>query len=168
MNKKEVKKASWYREPKNAPSATVALTFIENIKKKKGGLTPQLLVIESQPKKSPLHNCFEWDDSKAAREYRIVQAQEIIRFLYVEVESDDDDKPSFIRAIISPKCVERPSNTSWMLVEEVLKSPDLTNAYAQQILNRLIEAKNTIKNFKNARITKKFSKVIKEIDAVRL
>ncbi len=167
MAKKKVKKASWHRKPKNAPSATEALAFIEGIKEKKGGLTPQLLVIESQPKKSPLHNCFEWDNTKAAKEYRIIQAQKIIRFLYIEVEPDDDES-SYVRAIVSPKDIEQPSNTSWMPIQEVIKNADYSNAYARQILNRLIEAKRTIKNFKNARITKKFAKVVKEIDAVKI
>ena len=81
----------WKRAPKGAPDATVAGIYLASIKRKRRGLTPRVLVIESSKKESPLHSCFEWDNTKAAAEYRIVQAREILRFLIIAVEDQEVD-----------------------------------------------------------------------------
>ena len=39
-----------------------------------GIITPDLILEEARPKKSPLHRFFCWDNSKAADEYRRIQA----------------------------------------------------------------------------------------------
>lgn len=47
----------------------------------KGTVTPESVVgyAENLPKGNPLHDYFEWNNNKAAREYRIVQARELLR-----------------------------------------------------------------------------------------
>lgn len=51
------------------------------------GLTKENLVEVSRPKNAPLHNEFEWNDSKAAEEWRKEQAGYIIRHLTIETET---------------------------------------------------------------------------------
>ncbi len=41
-------------------------------------LTASGVLAEAENKSSPFHELFEWDDSKAAHEYRLIQAQIII------------------------------------------------------------------------------------------
>jgi len=162
MSKKE-SYCRWTRKPKNAPDANVANKFIERIKEKRGGITPQLLMIESKRKKSPLHNCFEWDDSKAAEEFRIVQAREILRFLVVEIESDDEqEEPRTVRAYIAPSSVGKEENTSYLTIEDVCKDDELSAAYLRQLHRELRIISNKIRNFDE------FSDVVKAIDAVVL
>ena len=43
-----------------------------------GILLPENVVEEARRKSSPLHSRFEWDDDKAAHEYRIWQARQLI------------------------------------------------------------------------------------------
>lgn len=43
-----------------------------------GTLTPEQVVAEASAPDSPLHGYFEWDDSEAARRYRLVQARGLI------------------------------------------------------------------------------------------
>ena len=43
-----------------------------------GILRPVEVVKAAKPKKSPLHDCFEWDDEKAGHEYRLNQARHLI------------------------------------------------------------------------------------------
>jgi len=67
---------------------------IKKIMEKYGNVTPTLLVNEAQDKKHPLHKCFEWDDSEAARRYRLGQATQMIlaqRFV-VELKEKEQDK----------------------------------------------------------------------------
>lgn len=53
-----------------------------------GKLTPALVVADAQSKKSPLHECFEWDDSVAARKHRENQARTLIRSVKVILRTD--------------------------------------------------------------------------------
>lgn len=43
-----------------------------------GRLTPDEVLKRARPKDSPLHDIFEWNDSEAARKYRLNQARELI------------------------------------------------------------------------------------------
>ena len=48
-----------------------------------GRLTPANLVDEARPEDSPMHKAFEWDDHKAAENYRRQQATQMIRAIVV-------------------------------------------------------------------------------------
>ena len=43
-----------------------------------GRLTPANLVDEARPEESPMHKAFEWDDAKAAENYRRQQATQMM------------------------------------------------------------------------------------------
>jgi len=58
------------------------LTRIED---SEGRLTPDAVVKAAQSPKSPLHRFFEWDNTEAARKYRIEQARELIREVRIEM-----------------------------------------------------------------------------------
>lgn len=47
-------------------------------KKHRGKLEPETVVNVARPKDSPIHGCFEWRDSKAAEEWRLHQARNLI------------------------------------------------------------------------------------------
>lgn len=52
--------------------------------------TPEDVLRKAEDPESELHKCFEWNDSKAAEKYRLVQAREILRsIVYVEVSRED-------------------------------------------------------------------------------
>lgn len=74
---------------------------LERLAEKNGGrLTPDAVVESAKSKKSPLHGYFDWDDSTAARSYRIIQARELIRSIRVEVrtpEMQTKTVPFFVR-----------------------------------------------------------------------
>lgn len=59
-------------------------------KKSKGLLIPEKVVEEAKPEDSPLHSQFNWDDTEAARQYRIYQAKNLIRTVvrYAEINGD--------------------------------------------------------------------------------
>ena len=55
----------------------------------KGSFSAEELVDASEAEDAPLHDMFEWNDTIAARKYRIEQAKKIIRSIVVVM----DDKP---------------------------------------------------------------------------
>jgi len=62
---------------------------LEKIAKLNGGrVTPDAVLADAQNAKSPLHDQFEWDDTVAARQYRLQQARELIRSVKVEITTN--------------------------------------------------------------------------------
>ena len=57
-----------------------ALAEITRLSKaNKGKVTPALVVLAARPDESPLHQYFEWDDTKAGEKYREMQARTLLR-----------------------------------------------------------------------------------------
>lgn len=53
-----------------------------------GRLTAEAVVADARKKTSPIHDVFEWDDSKAAHSYRVGQARQLIASVEVEFVRD--------------------------------------------------------------------------------
>ena len=70
---------SGYRTSVKAEDAGLIMKKLES----EGRLTPQDLVEEARPIDSPIHKGFEWDDAKAAENYRRHQASIMIRAIVV-------------------------------------------------------------------------------------
>jgi hypothetical protein len=60
-----------------------AARIFDEIRQEHGVLTPELVLEEAKDPKSPLHPHFEWDDTVAARKYRVSQAKRLITTLVV-------------------------------------------------------------------------------------
>ena len=67
-----------------------AVKELQRIRDKYGSLTPEKIVHESRSKKAVLHNYFEWDDDKAAFNWRLQQARTMINNIEVTVISDGE------------------------------------------------------------------------------
>ncbi len=67
-----------------------------------GFLLPRHVVSDAKEKESPLHNCFEWDNSTAAAAYREDQARYILRSVVV-VMNEGDPNEKIVRAFVSIK-----------------------------------------------------------------
>lgn len=75
-----------------------------------GRLTADHVVAEAQPRSSPLHDAFEWDDRKAGRQWRREQASHMIRSIEVIHTPGSQERP--IRAFVSVVRGEDRSYTS--------------------------------------------------------
>lgn len=53
-----------------------------------GRITPDAVLLDAKSPKSPLHDQFDWDDSTAAKSWRLSQARELIRSIRVEITTD--------------------------------------------------------------------------------
>src|SRR5262245_36521457 len=63
---------------------------LSRIEDKRGRLTPEAVVAyaKSHPQ-SALNSWFTWDDRRAAQAYRLDQARELIRSVYVTIQTED-------------------------------------------------------------------------------
>ena len=79
---------------------------------KYGNLKPQVVVDEARDEGSPIHDRFEWDDTKAGEEFRLGQARKLIRVvvtmgpkgkttpMFVHV-TDADEGPMYVKTTIA-------------------------------------------------------------------
>lgn len=125
------------------------LEALKAIAKKDGGkLRPQAVVEAARPEDSPLHGAFCWDDTEAARLYRLDQAQRLIRRYTVEVESDGDtvEVPVFIN--LSSDREGGKDDNPYRLTEEVMKCEDLLAVAERDALEQLKGIRNRYQNIK--------------------
>lgn len=66
-----------------------------------GSLTPEIVLGESQNKKSLFHGYFTWDDSIAAHEHRLHQARNLISSIQVIEDENSQPVQAFINITVS-------------------------------------------------------------------
>ncbi len=64
-----------------------------------GKLTPPAIVEAAKPAKAPLHPCFEWDNSKAGKQWREHQARNLVRAVVTVVEGGEP-APAFVHVTV--------------------------------------------------------------------
>lgn len=52
-------------------------------------ITPKAILDFAKDEKSELHKCFDWDNDSAAEKYRMIQAGNVIRMLYIVPKNVD-------------------------------------------------------------------------------
>jgi hypothetical protein len=95
-----------------------------------GGLTAERLVEANEPEDAPLHDEFEWNDEKAAGEWRKQQARHIINSLVIVSEKQDAEP---VRAFIS---IERAS-PNYESLDVIIHSEDKYAALLAMALKEL-------------------------------
>ena len=88
-------------------------------------LTPTIVVTVAADPAHPLHERFVWDDSEAARRYRLVQASGLIRSVSVVVERQDDKPPVRVRAFVA----DRDTSPAPVTDDDTEDADDLTGNY---------------------------------------
>lgn len=86
-----------------------AQSALQAIYDEAGALTPALVVAAASDPKHELHGRFEWDDTEAARRFRLAQAGQIIRTVSVRVDRGEDAKPIQVRAWVANRDAAIPS-----------------------------------------------------------
>jgi hypothetical protein len=72
-------------QPGAPRDAEIVAKRLEKLRKK-NRLTPEHVLEDAANPLSPLHPYFEWDDSAAAKEYRLIQARQLIRSVVVSFD----------------------------------------------------------------------------------
>lgn len=119
---------------KYAMDAQAAGEELERIRSKYNSITPEIVVEESRSVDAVLHNCFEWNDAKAAEAYRARQAQALICNIVVENVEDVGVEDS-IRAFVHVQKDYKP-------IETVVRVKD----YRQEMLNNALKELKAFKD----------------------
>ena len=77
-----------YRTPKGL-KADDAAKALEDVRGACGVLTAENVVNAARAKDNPLHKAFEWNDGKAAEQYRLQQANSLIRCVVIIEEKQE-------------------------------------------------------------------------------
>ena len=92
-----------------------------------GLIQPERVIEVASDETSPLHRHFEWDDSEAAYEYRLVQARKLIRSVTI---IRVDSPPRYVNVTI--KRVEGGYRRGYVQTEKAVVDPDL---YEQVVMD---------------------------------
>lgn len=96
---------------------------------------PEMIVAAAQDSNSELHKCFEWDDTEAARKYRIIQAGNLVRNLVI-VESKEKSEPQQIRVMYTSQ------DGGYKQTKLILQNPDEYETLKARAMAELIAIKN--------------------------
>jgi hypothetical protein len=148
---------------KTKPNETASLEeILGKIAQKHGGtLTPEQVLKAAAPKSSPLHQHFQWDDTEAARQYRLMQAGQLIRrvrITYAPSEGREFRVRAFVN--VTPEAVEDESPRGHYVPFETAR---LIPNYREQLL---ANARRDAETFKQKYATlEEVLPIIQAIDA---
>lgn len=114
---------------------------------KNGQIKPEDVVEVARDENSPIHNNFEWDDTKAAQEHRLWQARQLITYKF-KVEGNKEQQFYNVKVVVNDVPVQ-----GYFTKEKILSNKDM-------YLHLLREAVSEIKYWE-----KKY-KEIKELEGV--
>ena len=131
---KPKKTYSWGDGYKPNMDANIVGSVVEEIEAEYGSVTKEILLEKSRPEDSATHSLFEWDDSKAAENYRLDCSRRIIGNLrVVYTKSDDEQVP--IKAFVNVS--EFTDKARYRNVEVVLLEEDARENYLKRIRKEL-------------------------------
>ena len=90
----------------------------------------------ARPKNSPIHKYFDWDDTRAAEKYRLIQARKVITCVVVEVQGEK------VRKYQTSVYVDGYKSKQFVEVKRAMSTPDIW----EQIL---VQAMRDAKCFQN-------------------
>lgn len=94
--------------------------------KNQGVLLPADVVKAAEVKTSPLHSCFEWDNSKAAQAHRLWQARQLISVTVEFLPNQKEATPKFVSLKF-----DRPLGGGYRTMVDVLSDTDLRSSLLQ-------------------------------------
>ena len=102
---------------------------------RKGKITPQIVLANARNKKSVLHKYFDWDDTIAAKKYRLWQARQLISVSVEVIPHTNKEMRSFFNVKD-----ESTGKSIYVTSDLALKVPDYVNQLisdAQHHISRL-------------------------------
>lgn len=123
-------------------SAEIAGKEIEKIEKEYGKVTSDLLLQRAESEDSPLHDCFEWDDSVAAHKYRLHQATVLI--LNLSIEPEEAPKPVKVRAYYNVS--ENTKKGTFINAKSAFENPDTRDIVLKRALREFNSFREKYKN----------------------
>jgi hypothetical protein len=123
---------------------------IEIIQEKENKITAESLVQYAEKKKnSELSKCFEWDDTEAAKEYRLAQARKILNHIIIEYKISESEECLQIRKyeIITIKNDDDKSEKNYVDIITAISKKDQRKQIFNNINQALDQVKEKLNNY---------------------
>lgn len=135
-------------------------TLNEIFEQNDGVVLTSTVVKSATPKRSPIHDCFEWDNNIAAKKFRERQAADLLRWIVIVKESNDEDsEPLEVRAFVS---VESEGGRYYTTIGRAAKDKDVYDSIERQAYNDYMALYHKYKDLKL------FRQVNKELDKIQI
>lgn len=121
---------------------------LSRIYKRDGELTAPVVVDEARPDNAVLHPAFEWNDLKAAEEYRVYQARNIIKQVQIVTENKDGSKSERSVFVHVPSHIS--GKSAYHTVEAVVEREDWFAAAYQDLVMRVKSAQGAAEALQHA------------------
>jgi hypothetical protein len=131
------------------PAEELPDILAEICKANHGILRPADVVEAAKPTDHPLHDRFEWDDTKAGHEYRLWQARELIAVAVKVI--DADPKHEATRAYVSLVSDRGTPGGGYRTVDAVLRNRKWREEWYQQALEELREFERKYRRLRRLR-----------------
>ena len=126
------------RTPPRVDAETAAVELKRIYEKFNGYLIPDNVVEESKPVQAPLHGVFDWDDQKAADNWRRQQARLLIRSVQIEF-ADKSRQPVWVHTEILPPGRTQPIRF-YQDASKIVERPDEWQVAVQEAERGLMQA----------------------------
>jgi len=122
--------------------------YIFNLKDNKGEITPLDVVNSARSKSSILNKYFDWDDTEAAKQWRLQQARNIMNHI-IEVIVIDDGKNTEVKvkAYYSINAVN--NKTAYVPLAVMLSNKDYKKEVLLKALNIIEDLENFLRILQN-------------------
>ena len=127
----------------------LACKELARIHHKNGVLEAQTVVDESTPEDAPLHKVFEWDDAKAANNYRLVQSRTLIKSVRVVREVNKPSVPVYVHV---PSETENDVKAGYQPMSVVVTRPDMYASALAALTSKFQSAKFALEELKQAAV----------------
>ncbi len=103
-----------------------------------GKVTAAIVVKDAASKKSPLYPCFEWEDAKAANQYRLVQARRVLGSLVIVTQAATESSDErIVRAFVHVRH-EGDAESVYTSVSVALQDPLLREQVLEQARREIV------------------------------
>jgi len=146
--------------------AQVYGAFLSVLHRDNARLTPPLVVEKAKDEDSPIHECFEWEDGKAAYSYRLWQARNLINHITIRIETEDgNEEGAEVRAFHHITISMEDSAKSYVPLSMVIESEDYTNQIIQRALREVQNWRMKYNQYKQLKpIYDAIEKVVKKLE----
>lgn len=129
---------SWKAGAQFPVKAEIAAVMIKNLQASLGKETINAneLLDASRDENAPLHNCFEWNDTIAAENFRRAQAAHLIRSIEVKIIRNDRE-PTTIRALVNVQSDTARRQGEYISIRRAMDVPEYRTRVLKDALSEL-------------------------------
>jgi hypothetical protein len=152
----------------NDDKAQVYGEYLWGLKEKNGDvLTPTDILKNAQSKQSPIHDYFQWDNSLAAKQYRLWQARHLMGLIEITVVYDngEDTMRAFHNIRISQKNEE--TQQGYVTIKDLEENAGYLKYMLNKALNEIAEWELQYKQFIRLKEFKPLAGIINAIQKTK-